>query len=180
MSTRANVASAIASIGVLFIGWQIGAQGGTAVAVPGGTASRTTTNGGTTTAPRTTTAPKTTTAPAAPGGAPGGRGGSGGVTVTLKVPAGASGTFTGQAATHRWGTVEVTVTLASGKITGLTEAVDDGGDNHSARINSQAVPVLKQKILAASGGGAVSTVSGATYTTQAYLTSLQSALDQAG
>jgi len=175
VSTRANVASAVASVGVLFIGWQIGAQGTTPVAVPAGS-SGTRSSGTTTTAPRTTTtaAPRTT----APAPAEGGHGG-GGTTVTLSVPAGASGTFTGDAVTHRWGSVEVTVTLASGKITALSETVDDDGDGHSARINSQAVPMLKRAILG-SGGGQVSTISGATYTTAAYLKSLQSALDQAG
>jgi len=179
VSTRANVASAVASVGVLFIGWQIGAQGTTPVAVPAGS-SGTRSSGTTTTAPRTTTtttaAPRTT-APA-PAPAEGGHGG-GGTTVTLSVPAGASGTFTGDAVTHRWGSVEVTVTLASGKITALSETVDDDGDGNSARINSQAVPMLKRAILG-SGGGQVSTISGATYTTAAYLKSLQSALDQAG
>lgn len=184
------MASVVASVGVLAVGWQVGSQPATLTAVPtGGGMTGTTQTGGTTTAGSTRApATRSTTAAAPTSGTtqavpqrPGGRGGEGGgaTSVTLSVPAGASGTFTGQAVTHRWGSVQVTVTLASGKITRLNETLDDGGDGKSARINQQSVPVLRQEILAASGGGAVSTVSGATYTTAAYLSSLQSALDQA-
>ncbi len=96
----------------------------------------------------------------------------------LTVPANASGTFTGTTETHRYGSVRVTVTLANGTITKLSETVQSDGDHHSERINADAVPTLKQAILAANGKD-VSAISGATYTTDAYLQSLQSALDQA-
>ena len=72
----------------------------------------------------------------------------------------------------------MTVTLANGTITKLSETVQSDGDHHSERINADAVPTLKQAILAANGKD-VSAISGATYTTDAYLQSLQSALDQA-
>lgn len=199
------MASVVASLGVLAAGWAAGVHpAGTTTAVPaGGQAtsgtSRTTTQPGASKTTSSTGAQSGTgqsssgasgtgqsggTVPgAATGGfqgGPGGRGGGQSVSVGLRVPAGASGTFTGTTSQNRWGSVQVTVTLAAGRITNLTESIDDRGDGHSARINSSAVPVLKQSILAASGGGTVSTVSGATYTTSSYLTSLQSALDQAG
>jgi uncharacterized protein with FMN-binding domain len=49
----------------------------------------------------------------------------------------------------------------------------------SAAINSQAIPILKNETLQAQGAN-VNTVSGATYTSQAYIQSLQSATRQAG
>ncbi|WP_203567554.1 FMN-binding protein [Aestuariimicrobium ganziense] len=52
------------------------------------------------------------------------------------------------------------------------------GDHHSEPINQAAVPVLESEITQANSAQ-VCTVSGATYTTTAYLQSLQSALDQA-
>lgn len=180
-SVRARAAAAAASAGVLVIGWQAVSAGTPAVGTPatrapGGPAASGSQGG--------RTAP---TAPGARDGATGtssqrgGRaapGGSGGQTVTLNVPVGASGTYTGSAATHRFGSVQVTVTVANGRITGLRESLTSDGDRRSDQINSASVPQLRAAILAAASGQ-VSTISGATYTTRAYLTSLQSALDQA-
>lgn len=92
--------------------------------------------------------------------------------------AAASGTFTGTTATHRFGSVTVTVTLVDGQITALAEDVVSDGDHHSERINDQAIPMIRSEVLAADSAD-VATIGGATYTTEAYLTSLQSALDQA-
>jgi len=103
-----------------------------------------------------------------------------GATTTTTTDAGAtaSGTFTGDTATHRFGSVTVSVTLTDGRITALAEDVVSDGDHHSERINAQAVPMIRAEVLAADSAD-VSTIGGATYTTEAYLTSLQSALDQA-
>ncbi len=84
-----------------------------------------------------------------------------------------SGTFTGATSSNRYGSV----TVAGGKVSGVT-ASTTAADNRSAQINARALPVLKQEVLAAQSAG-IATVSGATYTSQAYITSLQSALDQA-
>ena len=46
-------------------------------------------------------------------------------------------------------------------------------------MRTRAEPILRAEVLAAQSAD-VSMVSGATYTSRAYLTSLQSALDQAG
>lgn len=90
----------------------------------------------------------------------------------------ATGTFTGAREAHPYGSVTVTVTLKDGRITALSEQVATDGDRHSQRINAQAVPMLKESLIGTDGSDA-STISGATYTTGAYLTSLQSALDKA-
>jgi uncharacterized protein with FMN-binding domain len=52
-------------------------------------------------------------------------------------------------------------------------------DRRSTEISNRAVPALRSEVLNAQSV-AVSTIGGATYTTNGYLSSLQSALDQAG
>ena len=47
------------------------------------------------------------------------------------------------------------------------------------QINSYAIPALNQETLGASSAN-IDSISGATYTSQGYIGSLQSALDQAG
>ncbi|QKS22241.1 FMN-binding protein [Curtobacterium sp. Csp1] len=74
----------------------------------------------------------------------------------------ASGTFTGTAAATRYGPVQVQVTVSGGKLTDV-----------------QAAPILRQEALQAQSA-TIQAVSGATYTSEGYTTSLQSALDQAG
>ena len=69
------------------------------------------------------------------------------------------------------------MTVSGGKITNVTAATT-AADSKSAQINARTVPVLKSEVLAAQSAD-IATVSGATYTSEAYLTSLQSALDQA-
>jgi uncharacterized protein with FMN-binding domain len=88
------------------------------------------------------------------------------------------GTYTGTTVQHRYGAVTVTVTISGGKITNVTAQADSAGDRRSASINSQAVPIMKSEVVSANSGN-VQTVSGATYTTTAYITSLQSALAKA-
>ena len=154
MSIRAKVAAVIASAGVLGAGWAVGTANG--ATVTNTTTATGNTNTGTTTSTSTTNSNTTT---------------SGGT--SLK-----DGTYTGTTVQHRYGSVTVTVTISGGKITNVTAQADSAGDRRSASINSQAVPIMKSEVLAA-GSGNVQTVSGATYTTTAYITSLQSALAKA-
>lgn len=83
----------------------------------------------------------------------------------------------GGTVTHKYGTVTVTVTLTAGKITDVS-ARTASADSKSTTITQSALPVLRSRVLAANGVS-VDAVSGATYTSKAYLTSLQSALDKA-
>lgn len=164
MSTpRAVALAAFASAGILAAGWQVGTAGGRTIAATGGIA----TQEGTSSAG---------TATAEAGGSSSDATSSG--TATGATGAGRSGTFTGSTARHRFGSVTVTVTLSNGDITGLSEEVVSDGDGHSDRINEQAVPMVRSAVLAANSAD-IATIGGATYTTGAYLTSLQSALDQA-
>ncbi|MFF7980557.1 FMN-binding protein [Streptomyces sp. NPDC007901] len=88
-------------------------------------------------------------------------------------------TVTGDTVQTRWGPVQVRVTIKSGKITDVT-AVQYPQDNpRDQEINSYALPQLRSEALAAQSAS-IDTVSGATYTSQGYQQSLQSALDSAG
>jgi uncharacterized protein with FMN-binding domain len=90
-----------------------------------------------------------------------------------------SGTVTGTAADTRWGPVQVKVTFASGKITAADVVEQPDSNNRDQEINAEAVPQLVQETLQAQNAQ-IDMVSGATYTSEGYVTSLQSALDQAG
>jgi uncharacterized protein with FMN-binding domain len=90
-----------------------------------------------------------------------------------------SGTVTGTAADTRWGPVQVRVTVASGRITAVDVVQEPDGNGRDREINAQAVPTLVDETLAAQSTQ-IDMVSGATYTSEGYVTSLQSALDQAG
>ena len=87
-------------------------------------------------------------------------------------------TITGSLVSTQYGDVEVQVTVASGKITAVRAiALPSGG--RSGQISSYAAPVLANEAVA-SQSASINTVSGATYTSRAYASSLQAALDKAG
>jgi uncharacterized protein with FMN-binding domain len=86
---------------------------------------------------------------------------------------------TGDVETDRYGDTQVKVTITGGKITAVTVLAYNDGDPRSAEISQQAIPLLRQEVLSKQAA-AVDAVSGATYTSNAYEASLQSALDKAG
>jgi uncharacterized protein with FMN-binding domain len=89
----------------------------------------------------------------------------------------ADGTWTGSAVSEPWGAFQVQVVVNDGAITKVA-VVESPSDRHSSRINSQAVPILTKETLQ-SQNASVDMVSGATWTSESYATSLQSALDDA-
>jgi uncharacterized protein with FMN-binding domain len=101
---------------------------------------------------------------------------------TSQQTTGAKGTFTGQktgtAVQIPFGTVQVQVTFQNGKITDVQAVQMPSDQRHSAQISSAVAPMLHDEVLQAQSAQ-VNTISGATYTSQGYLQSLQSALDQA-
>jgi hypothetical protein len=105
-----------------------------------------------------------------------GSSGSGGVS-------GSSGsgtrTLTGDAVDTRWGPVQVRITVSGGRITQVEAVVVPDSNPRDREINASAVPILTQETLAAQSAQ-IDTVSGATYTSEGYIGSLQSALDRAG
>jgi uncharacterized protein with FMN-binding domain len=91
----------------------------------------------------------------------------------------AAGTVvTGTVASTRWGPVQVQLTVAGGKITAARVVQQPDGNRRDEEINASAVPTLVQETLDAQSAK-IDMVSGATVTSEGYLQSLQSALDQA-
>ena len=88
------------------------------------------------------------------------------------------GTYTGDTVQTRYGNVEVQVTISGGAITDVTALSLPERDGHSARISSQAEPILREEALTAQSAK-IDLLSGATYTSTGYEQSLQAALDQA-
>lgn len=88
------------------------------------------------------------------------------------------GTYTGTAVSTRYGTVQVQVTISGGTFGDVTALHLTDEDGRSVQISARAAPVLAQEAVAAQSAS-IDTVSGATYTSDGYLQSLQSALDQA-
>lgn len=125
----------------------------TAVAASGDSGS----TSGTTTAPAPTTTPSTTPSPSASG----------------------TRTVAGQVAQTRWGPVQVQITVSGSTVTGVTLLQVPSSNGRDVQINNAAVPVLKKETLAAQSAD-IDSVSGATVTSNGYVTSLQSALDAAG
>jgi uncharacterized protein with FMN-binding domain len=87
--------------------------------------------------------------------------------------------YDGSAVQTRYGVVQVQVAISGGKISNVSFLQLTADDPRSADINSQAGPLLLQETLSAQSAN-VNSISGATYTSEGYLESLQSALDQAG
>ena len=88
-----------------------------------------------------------------------------------------SGTFTGNAVDVGYGNVQVKITVSNGKITDAQAVQAPSGRND--RYTNMSVPVLRQRTLAAQSAN-INGVSGASYTSYGWYTSLTSALKQAG
>jgi uncharacterized protein with FMN-binding domain len=88
-------------------------------------------------------------------------------------------TVQGPAVSTRYGVVQVSVVLAGKKIEQVHLLEITGVDAHSDQIHQSATPVLVKETLSAQSAK-IDSVSGATYTSQGYTQSLQSALDRAG
>jgi uncharacterized protein with FMN-binding domain len=92
---------------------------------------------------------------------------------------GGTKTVTGAEAQTRFGPVQVQITVSGGTVTSVNAVEYPQNDPRDVQINSFAIPQLDQEATAAKSSS-IDTVSGATYTSQGYVESLQSALDQAG
>ncbi|WP_457101266.1 FMN-binding protein [Microbacterium sp. P5_E9] len=88
------------------------------------------------------------------------------------------GTFTGAAANTRYGGVAVRITVSGGMITKVDVPQYPSSNGRDRQINQQAIPILVSETVSAQSSR-IDMVSGATYTSDGYLQSLQSAIDQA-
>lgn len=89
-----------------------------------------------------------------------------------------SGAFAGGTVQYKYGTLQITIVVSGGRITDV-RANHHGNSRVSEEINAEALPKLRREALIAQSAR-IATVSGATYTSQSYRTSLQSAIDRAG
>lgn len=92
-----------------------------------------------------------------------------------KSTAAAPASYAGPTENTQYGEVQVTITVSGGKITNAVGSLPGGGDS----IGANAVSQLDSEVVAAQSAN-VQAVSGATYTSDGYIASLQSAVDQAG
>jgi uncharacterized protein with FMN-binding domain len=137
--------------------------GGTAAAGATGNTTATTAPTATTVAPATGNTAAAPTAPATTVAAAG----------TIK-----DGTYVGAVSQNRWGPVQVQVVYAGGQITDVQILQYPNDRNRSVSINQYALPILIQETVQAQGSN-INGVGGATYTSNSYYQSLQSALDTA-
>ncbi len=93
-----------------------------------------------------------------------------------KSPVAPSGRFDGQTIDTRYGPVQVQITLAGGRLTDVSALQLPQDASHSQELSSYAAPILRQEAIRA-GNAKINIVSGATYTSDGYAQSLQSALD---
>jgi len=85
---------------------------------------------------------------------------------------------TGSVADTQWGPVQVRLTVTGGTISKVTVLEYPSGNGKDQEINDYALPILTQETVDAQSAQ-IDMVSGATVTSDGYLESLQSALDQA-
>ena len=167
MRTRAAVSAALASAGILIAGWQSGVHiSDTSSAVTSAAA-------GTTGAAGTGTGTDDSTSSSGSSGA-----GTTGSTGTTGASAKAVGTYAGSVVQTRFGSVQVQITVQAGKITDVTALQLTDAERKSVQISNRAAPLLRDEVLQSQSAD-VQTISGATVTSDAYLNSLQAALDAA-
>ena len=86
--------------------------------------------------------------------------------------------LTGAVDNTSYGPMQVQVTMAGSKITGVKVLQQTNTGSLSQQIDANAIPQLTKETLAAQSAR-IDAVSGASYTSAGYIKSLQSALDQA-
>ncbi|MET8626222.1 FMN-binding protein [Kitasatospora sp. NPDC004669] len=156
---RAVVTGAATAAGVvLLLSLKPHEAAGPAPVISSGSGSTDSGSAGSSPAPSASSAPSASPAPASSGGA------------TRKV--------SGDTVNTRYGPVQVQVTLAGSRITTVDVVKYPTQDRRDREINSSALPMLNQEAISAQSAQ-IDVVSGATYTSDGYVRSLQSALDRA-
>jgi uncharacterized protein with FMN-binding domain len=88
------------------------------------------------------------------------------------------GTFQGQDFPNNYGDVQVAIVISGGKITDVQTLQMPSDRQRSAEISQAAAPILHDEVIQAQSAQ-IDTLSGATFTSDSYVQSLQSALDKA-
>ena len=89
----------------------------------------------------------------------------------------ATRTVNGNVVNTEYGPIQVAVTFSGNKITAVSELQAPNDRRLSVAINTNAAPILAQEVLNSQSSN-IDTVSGATYTTEGYARSVQSAIDK--
>ena len=150
MRIRAAVSAALASAGILLAGWQSGTYVEDTGSAAAGTSAGTAGTG-------------------SPGSSAAGSAGA---------AAKAGGTYAGSVVQTRFGAVQVQITVKAEAITDVEALQLTNDDRKSVQISNRAAPLLRSEVLAAQSAD-VQTIGGATVTSDAYLSSLQAAIDAA-
>ncbi|WAH95422.1 FMN-binding protein [Arthrobacter sp. MMS18-M83] len=183
MRLRAGISAALASAAILLVGWQAGSH----VSDSNASAVTTSATGGTGTTGSTGSTTTGTTGSGASGSTSGTAAGSSssssssagtGASAKAGAAAKAGGTYAGTSVQTRFGTVQVQITVKAGVITDVTALHLTDNEQRSVQISNRAAPLLRSEVLSAQSAN-VQTIGGATVTSDAYLTSLQAALDAA-
>ncbi len=158
------------------MGWQSGTHvagtGSSAVGTSAGTS-------GTRGSNETTSGSSGSSGPAGSSGSASGSGsGSSSGSGSAGAAAKAAGTYAGSVVRTRYGTVQVQITVKAGAITDVTALKLTDAERKSVQISSRAAPLLRTEVIKAQSAN-VQTISGATVTSEAYLGSLQAAIDAA-
>jgi uncharacterized protein with FMN-binding domain len=90
-----------------------------------------------------------------------------------------NGTYDGAIIETRYGTVQVQAVISNDSLVDVIALKLTDAERRSIVISEQVAPLLRDEVLAAQSAN-VANITGGTYTAQAYLQSLQSALDAAG
>jgi uncharacterized protein with FMN-binding domain len=88
------------------------------------------------------------------------------------------GTYTGSVENAFYGNVQISATIQDGKITTVNFLEYPNENPNSIYVNQEAIPYLKQEAIKAQSSN-VSAITGATFTSQAFMQSLANALSQA-
>ena len=179
MRIRAVVSATLASAGILLAGWQSGthvADTASATGTTAGPASAGSTGAGTGTTGSAGSGAGSSSKSSS--GSAGSSAAASGSTGSSGASSNAAGTFAGDVVQTRFGSVQVQISVTGGKITDVTALQLTDEDRRSVQISNRAAPLLRAEVLKAQSAN-VQTISGATVTSSAYLTSLQAALDAA-
>lgn len=88
------------------------------------------------------------------------------------------GTYKGSTESTPFGDIQISIVVSGGSITDVTFLQIPEDDNHSAQLSRQASTRLESQTITAQSAD-ISGMSGATYTSEAYINSLQAAIDAA-
>jgi len=98
---------------------------------------------------------------------------------TTAPPTGSATTALGSNEQYGYGTLAVRVTVRAGRITNVSVANLQTAEQYSQSLAQQVIPILSNEVLSAQSAN-INGISGATYTSEAYAQSVQSALDHLG